>query len=132
MIPVVVEMLSRFRTPQQQREILRRLREGAVDILIGTHRLIQGDVHFKNLGLLVIDEEQRFGVMHKELLKQMRTEVDVLTMTATPIPRTLYMSLIGARDVSVINTPVFAVTKEKIDEVIVGRGFHTKESIYGR
>jgi len=103
--PVEVEMLSRFRTPQQQRGILHRLREGAVDIVIGTHRLIQGDVHFKNLGLLVIDEEQRFGVMHKELLKQMRTEVDVLTMTATPIPRTLYMALTGVRDISTINTP---------------------------
>jgi transcription-repair coupling factor (superfamily II helicase) len=81
------------------------LNDGSVDIIIGTHRLIQEDVAFKNLGLLVIDEEQRFGVMHKERLKKMRTEVDVLTMTATPIPRTLYMALTGVRDISTINTP---------------------------
>jgi len=103
--PVEVEMLSRFRTPQQQRDILRRLEMGAVDIIIGTHRLIQSDVKFKDLGLLIIDEEQRFGVTHKEFLKQMRTEVDVLTMTATPIPRTLYMTLTGIRDISTVNTP---------------------------
>jgi transcription-repair coupling factor (superfamily II helicase) len=103
--PVEVEMLSRFRTQQQQREILNRLVQGSVDIVIGTHRLIQGDVMFKELGLLIIDEEQRFGVTHKETLKKMRTEVDVLTMTATPIPRTLYMTLTGIRDISTINTP---------------------------
>ncbi len=103
--PAEVEMLSRFRTPQQQKEILGRLAEGKVDIIIGTHRLIQGDVTFKNLGLLIIDEEQRFGVGHKEVLKKMRTEVDVLTMTATPIPRTMYMALTGVRDISTINTP---------------------------
>jgi len=103
--PVEVEMLSRFRSPLQQREILRRLERGGVDIVIGTHRLIQEDVKFKDLGLLVIDEEQRFGVSHKETLKQMRTEVDVLTLTATPIPRTLYMALTGIRDISTINTP---------------------------
>lgn len=103
--PVEVEMLSRFRTPQQQREILFRLAMGGIDIVIGTHRLLQGDVAFKDLGLLVIDEEQRFGVTHKEFLKKMRTEVDVLTMTATPIPRTLYMALTGVRDISTINTP---------------------------
>ncbi|HNT24811.1 MAG TPA: transcription-repair coupling factor, partial [Anaerolineales bacterium] len=103
--PVEVEMLSRFRTPQQQREILFRLAEGSVDIIIGTHRLIQEDVRFKDLGLLIIDEEQRFGVSHKETLKKMRTEVDVLTLTATPIPRTLYMTLTGVRDISTINTP---------------------------
>jgi transcription-repair coupling factor (superfamily II helicase) len=103
--PVEVEMLSRFRTHQQQREILFRLAQGAVDIVIGTHRLIQGDVYFEDLGLLIIDEEQRFGVTHKETLKQMRTEVDVLTLTATPIPRTLYMALTGVRDISTINTP---------------------------
>ncbi len=103
--PVEVEMLSRFRTPQQQREILYRLAMGGVDIVIGTHRLLQGDVEFKDLGLLIIDEEQRFGVTHKEFLKKMRTEVDVLTMTATPIPRTLYMALTGVRDISTINTP---------------------------
>jgi transcription-repair coupling factor (superfamily II helicase) len=103
--PVEVEMLSRFRSPQQQRDILYRLAQGGIDIIIGTHRLIQGDVLFKDLGLLVIDEEQRFGVTHKETLKRMRTEVDVLTMTATPIPRTLYMTLTGVRDISTINTP---------------------------
>ncbi len=103
--PVEVEMLSRFRTPQQQREILHKLAEGGIDILIGTHRLISGDVLFEDLGLLVIDEEQRFGVTHKEALKKLRTEVDVLTMTATPIPRTLYMTLTGVRDISTINTP---------------------------
>jgi transcription-repair coupling factor (superfamily II helicase) len=103
--PVEVEMLSRFRSPQQQKDILHRLVLGKVDIIIGTHRLLQGDVIFKDLGLLIIDEEQRFGVTHKETLKKMRTEVDVLTLTATPIPRTLYMTLTGVRDISTINTP---------------------------
>jgi transcription-repair coupling factor (superfamily II helicase) len=103
--PIEVEMLSRFRTHQQQQEILNGLKQGGVDIVIGTHRLIQNDVAFKDLGLLIIDEEQRFGVTHKETLKKMRTEVDVLTMTATPIPRTLYMTLTGVRDISTINTP---------------------------
>ncbi|MEW5871334.1 MAG: transcription-repair coupling factor [Chloroflexota bacterium] len=103
--PVEVEMLSRFRTPQQQRDILTRLEQSQIDILIGTHRLLSSDVAFKELGLLIIDEEQRFGVTHKEALKKMRTEVDVLTLTATPIPRTLYMALSGVRDISTINTP---------------------------
>jgi transcription-repair coupling factor (superfamily II helicase) len=103
--PVSVEMLSRFRTPQQQKDILARLEQGQVDIVIGTHRLLSSDVKFRDMGLLVIDEEQRFGVTHKEALKQMRTEVDVLTLTATPIPRTLYMALSGVRDISTINTP---------------------------
>jgi transcription-repair coupling factor (superfamily II helicase) len=103
--PVTVEMLSRFRTPQQQKDILARLEQGQVDIVIGTHRLLSSDVRFKDMGLLIIDEEQRFGVTHKEALKQMRTEVDVLTLTATPIPRTLYMALSGVRDISTINTP---------------------------
>ncbi len=103
--PVKVEMLSRFRTRQEQKEILESTAVGGVDILIGTHRLLQPDVAFRDLGLLIIDEEQRFGVTHKERLKQMRTEVDVLTLTATPIPRTLYMSLSGIRDISTINTP---------------------------
>lgn len=102
--PVAVEMLSRFRTPMQQERILKQLREGKVDIIIGTHRLVSEDVSFKDLGLVIIDEEQRFGVAHKERLKQWRTEVDVLTMTATPIPRTLYMSLTGVRDISTIDT----------------------------
>jgi transcription-repair coupling factor (superfamily II helicase) len=103
--PVKVEMLSRFRTASEQEQILARLAVGDVDILIGTHRLIQRDVAFHNLGLVVIDEEQRFGVAHKEHLKKLRTEVDVLTLTATPIPRTLYFSLTGVRDISTINTP---------------------------
>ena len=102
--PITVEMLSRFRTRAEQGEILRRLREGRLDIVIGTHRLAQPDVVFKDLGLVVIDEEQRFGVAHKEALKELRQTVDVLTMTATPIPRTLYLSLVGARDLSVIQT----------------------------
>jgi len=103
--PVEVEMLSRFRSRQEQMELLEQLINGQVDIVIGTHRLVSKDVRFKDLGLLIIDEEQRFGVSHKERLKQMRTEVDVLTMTATPIPRTLYMSLTGVRDISTIDTP---------------------------
>jgi transcription-repair coupling factor (superfamily II helicase) len=103
--PVQVEMLSRFRSPQQQKDIIERLALGSVDILIGTHRLLSQDVRFKDLGMLIIDEEQRFGVTHKETLKKMRTEVDVLTLTATPIPRTLYMALSGVRDISTINTP---------------------------
>lgn len=103
--PVEVEMLSRFRSHKQQERIIKRLSEGSIDIIIGTHRLIQSDVTFKELGLVVIDEEQRFGVTHKEFFKRLRTEVDVLTMTATPIPRTLYMALTGVRDISQINTP---------------------------
>jgi len=103
--PVAVEMLSRFRSHQEQRQIVKQLERGAADIVIGTHRLLSSDVKFKDLGLLVIDEEQRFGVTHKESLKKMRSEVDVLTMTATPIPRTLYMTLTGVRDISTINTP---------------------------
>ncbi len=103
--PVKVEMLSRFRTAKEQRSILYGLANGSVDIIIGTHRLVQPDVEFKDLGLVIIDEEQRFGVTHKEHLKQLRAEVDVLTLTATPIPRTLYMALTGVRDISTINTP---------------------------
>ncbi|MDO9303197.1 MAG: CarD family transcriptional regulator, partial [Anaerolineales bacterium] len=103
--PVKVEMLSRFRTPREQTEILFKLALGEIDIVIGTHRLISADVEFKDLGLVVIDEEQRFGVTHKEHLKKLRTEVDVLTLTATPIPRTLYMALTGVRDISNLNTP---------------------------
>jgi len=103
--PVVIEMISRFRTPKQQKEILQKVEAGKVDILIGTHRLLSKDVKFTDLGLLIVDEEQRFGVRHKERLKQMRKEVDVLTMSATPIPRTLHMSLVGLRDMSVIETP---------------------------
>lgn len=103
--PVEVDVISRFRTEREQAEILERLREGKLDVVIGTHRLIQKDVEFKDLGLLVIDEEQQFGVLHKETIQKMREVVDVLTMTATPIPRTLHMSLMGARDMSIINTP---------------------------
>jgi transcription-repair coupling factor (superfamily II helicase) len=103
--PVNVEMLSRFRTPREQTRIVHELATGGIDIVIGTHRLISGDVQFKDLGLVVIDEEQRFGVTHKEHLKKLRTEVDVLTLTATPIPRTLYMALTGVRDISNLNTP---------------------------
>ncbi len=103
--PVIVESLSRFRTPKEQREALKGLRSGAVDIVIGTHRLLSKDVAFRRLGLLIIDEEHRFGVRHKEKLKKMREEVDVLTLTATPIPRTLHLALMGARDLSRIETP---------------------------
>ncbi|WP_070001080.1 transcription-repair coupling factor [Cellulosilyticum sp. I15G10I2] len=100
--PIQVEPLSRFRTPKQIKDTLQKLAKGQVDIIIGTHRLLSKDVRFKDLGLVIIDEEQRFGVTHKEKLKQLRTEVDVMTLTATPIPRTLHMSLIGIRDMSVL------------------------------
>ena len=103
--PVRVELLSRFRSDKEQKQVLEDLAFGKVDIIIGTHRLLQKDVVFFNLGLLVVDEEQRFGVVHKERLKQMRSEIDVLTMTATPIPRTLHMSLVNLRDMSIIETP---------------------------
>jgi len=103
--PVRVELLSRFRSARQQERVLAGMVAGAVDIVIGTHRLIQSDVQFKELGLVIIDEEQRFGVLHKERLKQLRQLVDVLTLSATPIPRTLYLALMGARDMSSIETP---------------------------
>jgi transcription-repair coupling factor (superfamily II helicase) len=103
--PINVEMISRFRTAKEQKLILEQVETGKVDILIGTHRLLSKDIKFQNLGLLVVDEEQRFGVRHKERLKQMRREIDVLAMSATPIPRTLHMSLVGLRDMSVIETP---------------------------
>jgi len=103
--PVRIEVLSRFRSPNEQREVLEGLADGKVDICIGTHRLLQKDIRFKDLGLLIIDEEQRFGVAHKEYLKKMRREVDVLTLSATPIPRTLHMSLVGVRDMSTMETP---------------------------
>ena len=103
--PVTVEMISRFRSAKQQKEILQKAETGKVDILIGTHRILSKDIKFSDLGLLIVDEEQRFGVRHKERLKQMRKQVDVLTMSATPIPRTLHMSLVGLRDMSVIETP---------------------------
>ncbi len=103
--PVSIESLSRFKSTPQQKEIIKRLASGELDIVIGTHRLIQRDVRIKNLGLVIIDEEQKFGVQHKEYLKRLRTEVDVLTLSATPIPRTLYLSLAGIRDMSNIETP---------------------------
>ncbi|HEY1500744.1 MAG TPA: transcription-repair coupling factor [Acidobacteriaceae bacterium] len=103
--PITVEMISRFRTPKEQKIILEQVENGRVDILIGTHRLLSKDIKFHDLGLLIVDEEQRFGVRHKERLKQMRREIDVLAMSATPIPRTLHMSLVGLRDMSVIETP---------------------------
>ena len=102
--PIKIEMLSRFRTPQQTRTILTELAEKKIDILIGTHRLVQKDVIFKDLGLVIIDEEQRFGVEHKERLKRLRRTVDVLTLTATPIPRTLHMTITGLRDISSLHT----------------------------
>ena len=103
--PVTIESLSRFRTPAQQKKIIERLSDGKIDIVVATHRLLSKDIHIKRLGLLIIDEEQRFGVRHKERLKNIRKHVDVLAMSATPIPRTLNMSLMGARDISYINTP---------------------------
>ena len=103
--PIRIEMLSRFRSPAEQKKVLQLLLEGGVDIVIGTHRLISGDVRFKDLGLVVIDEEQRFGVLHKEKFKELFKLVDVLTLSATPIPRTLYLSLVGVKDMSTIETP---------------------------
>lgn len=103
--PIVVESISRFKTSGEQKEILRRLKAGKIDVIIGTHRLLQEDVEFKDLGLLIIDEEQRFGVKHKEKLKELKKNVDCLTLTATPIPRTLQMALIGIKEISLITTP---------------------------
>src|SRR5215510_9049354 len=103
--PVRIEMLSRFRSQSEQKKVLKLLRQGGVDIVIGTHRLISGDVVFKDLGLVIIDEEQRFGVLHKEKFKELFKLVDVLTLSATPIPRTLYLSLVGVKDMSTIETP---------------------------
>jgi transcription-repair coupling factor (superfamily II helicase) len=122
--PINVEMISRFRTAKEQKDIVERVEAGKVDILIGTHRLLSKDIKFQDLGLLVVDEEQRFGVRHKERLKQMRKEIDVLAMSATPIPRTLHMSLVGLRDMSVIETPpkdrmAIQTVVAKFDEKIV-------------
>ena len=127
--PVRVEVLSRFRTPKEQKKILEDIKSGKVDIAIGTHRILSKDVKFRDLGLLVVDEEQRFGVRHKEKLKEFKRLVDVLTLTATPIPRTLHMSMIGARDMSVINTPpqdrlpihteIIAFNEDRIAEAIL-------------
>ncbi len=122
--PIHIEMLSRFRTAKEQKEIVERVEMGKVDILIGTHRILSKDIQFQDLGLLIIDEEQRFGVRHKERLKQLRKEIDVLAMSATPIPRTLHMSLVGLRDMSVIETPpkdrmAIQTVVAKFDEKIV-------------
>ena len=103
--PFKVEMLSRFRNPAQQKHIAEGLESGTIDLIIGTHRVLSEDIKFNDLGLLVIDEEQRFGVKHKEKLKQLKTNVDVLTLSATPIPRTLHMSLSGVKDMSILEEP---------------------------
>ncbi len=116
--PVRLEMLSRFRSQSEQRNVLKLLREGGVDIVIGTHRLISGDVVFKELGLVIIDEEQRFGVVHKEKFKELFKLVDVLTLSATPIPRTLYLSLVGVKDMSTIETP--PLNRLPVETVICG------------
>ena len=100
-----MKVLSRFRSKKEQTEVMKGVKKGTVDVVIGTHRLLSQDVQFKDLGLLIVDEEQRFGVSHKEKLKRLKTNVDVLTLTATPIPRTLHMSMLGVRDLSVIETP---------------------------
>jgi transcription-repair coupling factor (superfamily II helicase) len=122
--PINIEMISRFRTPREQKIIVEKVETGRVDILIGTHRLLSKDIKFQDLGLLVVDEEQRFGVRHKERLKQLRKEIDVLAMSATPIPRTLHMSLVGLRDMSVIETPpkdrmAIQTVVAKFDEKII-------------
>jgi transcription-repair coupling factor (superfamily II helicase) len=122
--PINIEMISRFRTAKEQKVIVERVETGKVDILIGTHRLLSKDIKFQDLGLLIVDEEQRFGVRHKERLKQMRREIDVLAMSATPIPRTLHMSLVGLRDMSVIETPpkdrmAIQTVVAKFDEKVV-------------
>src|SRR5438876_3219331 len=116
--PVRIEMLSRFRSQGEQKKILDLLRQGGVDIVIGTHRLISGDVAFKDLGLVVIDEEQRFGVLHKEKFKELFKVVDVLTLSATPIPRTLYLSLVGVKDMSTIETP--PLNRLPVETVVCG------------
>lgn len=121
---VEVGMLSRLRTPKENRETVEKLRKGAIDIVIGTHRLLAKDVVYKDLGLLIVDEEQRFGVTHKEKLKQLKNDIDVLTLTATPIPRTLHMSLVGIRDMSVLEEPpvdrmpIQTFVMEKNDEIV--------------
>ncbi len=122
--PINVEMISRFRTKKEQDAIVEKVSTGKIDILIGTHRLLSKDIKFQDLGLLVVDEEQRFGVRHKERLKQMRKEIDVLAMSATPIPRTLHMSLVGLRDMSIIETPpkdrmAIQTVVAKFDEKII-------------
>jgi transcription-repair coupling factor (superfamily II helicase) len=129
--PVRIDLISRFRTKAEQAQVVDELKAGRVDIVVGTHRLLSKDVSFRDLGLLVVDEEQRFGVAHKERIKQMRKRVDVLTMTATPIPRTLNMSLVGIRDMSVIETPPrdrLAIQTQvvKFDAAVIGRAIRTE------
>jgi transcription-repair coupling factor (superfamily II helicase) len=129
--PVTIDMVSRFRTKPEQKEILAGVASGKVDIIVGTHRLLSKDVTFKDLGLLIVDEEQRFGVAHKERIKQMRKKVDVLTMTATPIPRTLNMSLVGIRDMSIIETPPkdrlsIQTNVVKFDAPVIGRAIRNE------
>jgi transcription-repair coupling factor (superfamily II helicase) len=129
--PVRIDMVSRFRTKAEQKEVLADLSAGKVDIIVGTHRLLSKDVGFRDLGLLVVDEEQRFGVSHKETIKRLRKKVDVLTMTATPIPRTLNMSLVGIRDMSIIETPPkdrlsIQTSVVKFDQQIIGRAIRSE------
>ena len=129
--PVRIEMVSRFRTKQEQKQVLADLAAGKVEIIVGTHRLLSKDVQFRDLGLLVVDEEQRFGVAHKERIKQIRKRVDVLTMTATPIPRTLNMSLAGIRDMSIIETPprdrlAIQTNVVKFDQAVISRAIRTE------
>src|SRR5207247_7397100 len=129
--PVRIEMVSRFRTTAEQKEALADLDAGKVDIIVGTHRLLSKDVKFRDLGLLVVDEEQRFGVVHKERIKQIKRKVDVLTMSATPIPRTLNMSLIGIRDMSIIETPPkdrlsIQTNVVKFDAHVIGRAIRSE------
>jgi transcription-repair coupling factor (superfamily II helicase) len=114
--PIIIDMVSRFRTPKQNKELIAQLAGGRIDIVIGTHRLLSRDVHFQDLGLLVVDEEQRFGVKQKEAIKKLRTNVDILTLSATPIPRTLYLAMAGARAMSVIETP--PVDRRPIETVV--------------
>ncbi|MFH1413503.1 MAG: transcription-repair coupling factor [Candidatus Omnitrophota bacterium] len=137
--PINLQLLCRFKTDAQQKKIVKEISQGRVDIVIGTHRLLSDDINFKDLGLVVIDEEQRFGVRHKEKLKQLRLATDVLTLTATPIPRTLYMSLMGAKDLSVINTPpqnrlpIKTVVVEYDEDLIrqaILREFNRKGQVY--
>jgi transcription-repair coupling factor (superfamily II helicase) len=135
--PVTIEMVSRFRTKQETKEVLTGLAAGKVDVIVGTHRLLSKDVVFRDLGLLVVDEEQRFGVAHKERIKQLRKKVDVLTMTATPIPRTLNMSLVGIRDMSIIETPPkdrlsIQTNVVKFDAEVVGRAVKNELSRGGQ
>jgi len=137
--PVKIDLMSRFRTPVQHKETIKALKKGEVDIVIGTHRILQKDISFKELGLLVVDEEQRFGVTHKEKIKNMKKNVDVLTLSATPIPRTLHMSLVGVRDISVIETapkerhPIQTYVVEYNDQLIrdaILREIHRGGQIY--